>query len=273
MTQEELRLIGLVQLKIMDEVHRLCVEHDITYYMIAGTLLGSVRHGGFIPWDVDIDIGMPRRDYEKFKTVCQKYLSDEYRYCDHLNMKWYPRPHALVCHTKSKIRMKYDPYNPVSEDHGIYIDVFPLDNAPDDMKCRAKQAKALYKLSRFKQYRMPYSNSKNSIKRYLHYAVSGLLSVVPVKAINIYQQKLMKKYCETPTECICSMASRYSYDKQCLSREIYGTPTLMPFEGREYYGPQKAGEYLKRLYGDYMQFPPLEKRLANLEIYSSVEYL
>lgn len=273
MTQEELRKVGLIQLEIMDEVHRICEKHGITYYMIAGTLLGAVRHGGFIPWDLDIDIGMPREAYERFKTVCRTELDERYVYLDHTSHPNYFRPHALVARKDTRLHIKYDHVNPKTMDLGVYLDVFPLDNAPDDETLRQKQAQALRRVRKFKEYRLPYSYSFKKWKRYAHYAVSGLLSWVSVEQINVYQQKLMQKYRQSQTACICSMASQYAYAKQCMPRDIYGTPVLLEFEGRKYYAPEKYTEYLTRLYGDYMQLPPDEKRQANLEVFTSLEFL
>ena len=273
MTQEELRKVGLIQLEIMDEVHRICEKHSITYYMIAGTLLGAVRHGGFIPWDLDIDLGMPREAYERFKSVCASELDGRYVYLDHTSHPNYIRPHALVARKDTKLHIKYDYLNPRIMDMGVYLDIFPLDNAPDQEASREKQAKALKKIRKFKEYRLPYSYSYKRWKRYAHYAVSALLAWAPVSKINDYQQKLMQKYRDEKTECICSMASQYAYKKQCMPRWIYGTPVLLEFEGRKYCAPEKYTEYLNRLYGDYLQLPPVEKRQANLEIYTALEFL
>lgn len=273
MTQEELRKVSLIQLEIMDEVHRICEKHNITYYMIGGTLLGAVRHGGFIPWDLDIDIGMPREDYDSFKTVCQKELGERYVYLDHNSDRNYIRPHAMVARKDTRIHIKYDHVNPKTMDLGVYMDIFPLDNAPDDTKLRQDQANQLIKIRRFKSWRIPYSYSYKAWKRFAHYAVSALLCWAPVREINRRQQALMQKYRGEQTQCICSMASQYSYEKQCMPRDVYGTPVLLAFEGREYYAPEKYGEYLTRLYGDYMQLPPVEKRQANLEVFTSVEFL
>lgn len=273
MTLEELREIGSVQLEIMDEVHRLCVKHGITYYMIAGTLLGAVRHKGFIPWDLDIDIGMPRKDYDRFREVCAEELGANCVYLDLDSHPNYIRPHALVMRRDTRLQIKYDDVNPKTMELGIYLDVFPLDNAPDEESLRQKQAKQLVHVRKFKSWRLPYSYSRKKWKRYAHYAVSGLLSFAPVARINAYQQQLMQRHNGTETACLCSMASQYAYKKQCMPREVYGTPTLLEFEGRQYYGPEQYTEYLTRLYGDYMQLPPEEKRRANLEIYTKVEFL
>ena len=157
MTQEELRKIGLLQLEILNEVHRVCEEHHIAYYMIGGTLLGAVRHKGFIPWDLDIDIAMPREDYERFKQVAQEQMDEKYTYIDHENCRNHIRPHALVIRNDTRIHFKYDSVNPKLHDLGIYLDIFPLDNAPDDERLRKKQAKKLKNIRKLKEYRTPYS--------------------------------------------------------------------------------------------------------------------
>lgn len=273
MTQQQLSQISSIQLQIMDQIHELCVKHSITYYMIAGTLLGAVRHKGFIPWDLDIDIAMPRPEYERFKAVCREELTAPYAYVDLESSRRYPRPHALVVRSDTRVKLKYDHLNPKTMDLGVYLDIFPLDNAPDEEALREKQAKALLRLRKFKSWRLPYSYSYAKWKRWAHYAVSTLLSWVSIRKINIYQQKLMCQYNGQATQCLCSMASQYAYKKQCMSRQIYGTPVLLEFEGRQYYAPEQYKTYLTQLYGDYMQLPPVEERQANLEFYTSLEFL
>lgn len=272
MTTEELRKITHMQLDIMDKIHDICVSENIRYYMIGGTLLGAVRHKGFIPWDLDIDIGMIREDYKKFKNACERYLKEPYVYLDHHKCCLFPRPHALISRMDTRVTTKYDRFNPKIMDLGIYIDVFPLDNAPDDVELRQKQAKRLLQIRKFKGIRIPYSYSHEKWKRIAHFVVSAILFWLPVRTINEYQQKLMMKYEAQDTKCICSMASQYAYTKQCMEKEIYGSPILLEFEGRKYYAPAKYKEYLTRLYGDYMQLPPLEQRNANLEYYTSVVF-
>ena len=273
MTKEELRKISLIQLEMMDQIHEICQSQNITYFMIAGTLLGAVRHKGFIPWDLDIDIAMPREDYERFREACAVHLKSPCAYLDYRSCRLYRRPHALISRTDTEVVTKHDALNPKLMDQGIYIDIFPLDNAPDDPVLRRKQAQKLLRIGKFKCYRIPYSYSYKRWKRYAHYLVSAALCWISVPAINQYQQKQMQKYNGSAnTKYICSMASHYAYSKQCMEREIYGQPVLLEFEGREYYAPAKYKEYLTQLYGDYMQLPPLEKRQANLEAYVSVVF-
>jgi len=272
MTTEDLRKIGLVQMEIMDEIHRICEKYHVTYYMIGGTLLGAVRHGGYIPWDLDIDIAMEREEYDRFKTICLSELDNKYAYVDYCSDPRHDRPHALISKIGTRLEFKYDAVNRRKGKREIYLDVFPLDNAPNDQELRQKQAKHLKFLQRLKVYRMPYSYSYKWWRRYAHYVASVLLSWIPIRTINRIQQDQMKKYDSVATTHICSMASQYAYSKQCMPREIYGEPVLLPFEGRMYYAPAKYEEYLTRIYGDYMKLPPLEKRKANLEVFTSVEF-
>lgn len=275
MTQEELKKISCIQLEMMDEVHRFCEENNITYYMIGGTLLGAVRHKGFIPWDLDIDIAMPRDDYERFKNIYTKtkQLNGRYEYLDYESFQNYMRPHALISHRGTRIKTKYDNVNPCLMELGVYIDIFPLDNAPDDTKEQERHAKQLLSVRKLKGRRLMYSYSYKRWRRWVHYIMAAGLSWISVRKINEYQQALMQKYAKGNTSYICSMASQYAYEKQCMPREIYGEPILLEFEGRYFYAPREYEEYLRRLYGDYMKLPPIEKRQANLEFYTSFEYI
>lgn len=272
MTKEDFRRLQLAQLEIMDEIHRLCIRHGIVYYMIGGTVLGAVRHGGFIPWDLDIDIAMKREDYDHFKEVCEEELSSRFSYRDYANTHNYDHPHALVCINHTILVNKFDKYNPNKENLGIYLDIFPLDNAPVEERARKNQAETIQRLKAYKGYKLGMCYSNHLAKKVVKKMIRGAMFWTSVDRINQKTDQCMRKYNDKSTGYLCSMASHYSYEKQCMPQDIYGVPQLVKFEDREYYAPQKIEEYLTRIYKDYMKLPPEEEQQANLSVFEKVVF-
>lgn len=271
-TNEEFRKLQLTQLEIMDEVHRICQKNKISYYMIGGTALGAVRHQGFIPWDLDIDIAMKRADYDQFKSVCKTELNERFIYRDYTNTHNYDHPHALVCIKNTVLVNKFDKFNPDFENLGIYLDVFPLDNAPEDEVLQRKQTEDLTRIKKIKQYKVAMCYFDNPIKNFVKKFVSKMIFWTSIDKLNVDMDKCMRRYNQEDTGYLCSMASHYSYKKQFMAQDIYGTPQLMVFEDRRYYCPEKVDDYLKKIYGDYMKLPPESEREANLSVFEKVVF-
>ena len=124
MNNKELRKVQLVQLDIAKEVDRICKKHNIKYFLVGGTLIGAVRHKGFIPWDDDLDIGMLRSDYDKFFEIAQKELYKKYEIVDWKIDPYYPHPMAKVVKKGTIYRESKRRDN---GNHGIWIDIFPYD--------------------------------------------------------------------------------------------------------------------------------------------------
>lgn len=272
MTQQDFARLQETQMEIMDVIHSVCINNGVKYYIIGGTLLGAIRHGGFIPWDFDIDIAMERGEYEKFKRVCDYALPEEYSYRDYTNTDGFLHPHALVCKNGTELLTKYDKINGITDSLGIYVDIFPLDHAPDSKRLQERQANRLKFIKKFKSYRAPLSFSNSSIKRIARKIFRMLFFFVSINQINHIQQKEMMRYSSTASQNWCSMSSHYSYQKQCMPKEIYGEPILLDFAGRKYYAPDRYIDYLQRIFGDYMKLPPEEKRKANLDVFYSVKF-
>ena len=272
MTNEEFRKLQTTQLEIMDEIHKICVQNNITYYMIGGTALGAVRHGGFIPWDLDIDIAMKRADYDRFKEVCQTQLNPRFMYRDYTNTPDYDHPHALVCIKNTVLVNKFDKFNPGRENLGIYLDIFPLDNAPDDKEKQTEQKNKVLKIKALKKYKVGMCYQNYKLKRIVKKAVSTAIFWTSVNGINEKMDRIMRQYNDSETGFLCSMASHYSYEKQCMPREIYGTPQLVNFEGRQYYAPQQLDTYLCIIFKDYMKLPPESERTVNLGVFEKVVF-
>lgn len=271
-TADEFKKLQMAQLEIMDEIHSLCAQNNVCYYIIGGTALGAVRHKGFIPWDLDIDIAMPRSSYDRFKKICNAELNGRYVYHDFQNTKDYNHPHALVCIKNSVLKHKFCKYNPSEENLGIYVDIFPLDNAPNKKEDQKKQAKLLKRIKKQKKYKVGYLYDNSKYKRIVKGAIKKLLFWENIDGLNYKFDKVSRRYNSTDTNYLCSMASHFSYEKQCMPKEIYGEPQLVDFENRKFYAPQKIKEYLEIIYGDYMKLPPISERNANMNALESVVF-
>lgn len=270
MTYEQLKQIQQVQLSIMDEIHRVCVQHNLRYYLIGGSALGAVRHGGFIPWDPDIDIAMPREDYEKFVTYYSHELKNGFSCHDYRTDRRHYSPHALVALDNSRIRFKNTGRSPFLTfgDYGIYVDILPLDRVPNDASLRKKHEKELLVIKKWRNYKVCRTNYKNSWLMVTMKVFVSLLLPVSLYKLSKWQQNIAQKYNALPineSTDICSTLSHYKYEKLCMSEKVWGTPTLYCFENRQYYGPEDIVNYLHQLFGDYLALPNEEQRESSLQ--------
>lgn len=273
MNMSEFKKLQEVQVEIMDEVHRICCENNITYYLIGGTALGAVRHGGFIPWDLDIDIAMPRKDYERFAEVCNYALSERFIYRDYRNTAYFMHPHALVCIKNTSLIISHDKLNSREKSlgaHGIYLDIFPLDTAPADTALQEKQISRIERIKKLKFLKRAFRYRKD-IKNYIiKPIISTMIFWTDIDKLNDEFDKECRRYENLDSGLLCSMASHYKYSKQCMPSSVYGKPKLVSFEGRMYYAPEMLEDYLTRIFKDYMKLPPEEERQANLKIFEEV---
>lgn len=271
---ELLEKIHELQLGIMDNIHEICENNNLTYYLIGGSALGAVRHGGFIPWDIDIDIAMPRKDYDLFVNKYSSMLDEKYKCHSWQTEDNYYPPHALVALKGSKMIQRDDYLNPRLKRYGIYLDIFPLDIAPDDEELQKKQAAELVKYKKMKNRKLAITYSKNSfVKRLIKQAVRLMYLPTTINSINKKQHEEMTRYANNESAKFwCSMASHYSYKKQCMPKEIYGTPCLVNFSGRQYFAPQQLDEYLTRIYNDYMKLPDKEHQQYQIDYFVDAKW-
>ena len=276
MNQQELESLQRVQLTIMDEIHTVCVNNGLRYYLIGGSALGAVRHQGFIPWDVDIDIAMPRKDYESFITHYSEQLNPKFCVTDYREERDYIPPHALVTLKKSLLVQELHELNPQMTNHGIFVDVLPLDIAPNNPRQRKSQERDLIRIRLIKEKKVSLIYSKDTpFVIFLKRLRRVLLSPIPLSVLNKQQQRIMMRYDyleEGDNTMWCSMASHYKYEKLCMSKSIFGDPLLMNFAGREYYVPRKVDDYLKRIFGDYMKLPSEKEQLRLRDLFKYAKW-
>lgn len=235
---------------MMHEIHTICIENNIRYTMLGGTLLGALRHGGFIPWDDDIDIAMPWEEYKKFVNLVFNKLNHPWlefhlagyteRYCN---------PFIKAIDSRTTFIEGYSREVP----KGIFIDIFPIVYAGDTKDEALKE----FKKHRFLQSILKRKSFKFETGRLRETVMKFLGSL---RSINYWMDKIDQHY-----DMCCKQRKMYSSDMDGSERGIVPTVffesfSLYPFESYEFMGIADADGYLKLVFGDYMKLPPLEQR-------------
>ena len=244
-------------LKIMDAFDGVCRKHGLRYYMACGTMLGAVRHKGFIPWDDDVDLYMPRPDYEILQKNRKEWLPENLNLCNQQNDITFPHYFAKIedLNTTFVERAYLGHYG------GAWIDIFPIDGAPDNEGERKKH------IRRFRHWRrLQYYVYRNPWK---HGRTPGGLFVWLV-------QKLYSK--EYVNRRLLEVIKEYDFDNHDLlmphndkqktfTKETLGVnPVEYDFEGRKFYGVKDYDKYLTTIFGNYMTPHPVEQRVVHHNI-------
>lgn len=248
LTQEEFLILQQEERTILREIHRICRKYEIPYYIVGGTLLGAVRHGGFIPWDDDIDIAMYRADYDKFKAACAKELGDSFFLQDIYSDPGYNQLMPKI--RKNGTILEYPHTLGLDMHKGVFVDVFMLDyvNKPSKM-VEIKHDVYWFFLNLF--MRKQCHNIKSVIKR-------SIVSLIPAKLIVKFSGFIVSgKKNATYT---VNYASMYGVKKQTFPSDYYGAGTEIQFDDLTVMAPCKYIEILTKIYGNYMELPPIEKR-------------
>ena len=258
-TVDDLKQIELMMLKAFIEC---CNQLGVNYYLIGGSLLGAVRHKGFIPWDDDIDVGMLREDYELFISRGQEFLPDYY-FLQSVNSE------KNILFNYAKIRDSRTTFIETSIkrsaiNHGVYIDIFPLDYYPEDVT----EQKAFDKKRRLlgwrirKEFTLPKQNRGTYIQE-IRRKILGLLFCIKYPNVRkaIEERELLYKSFHS-SGIIANFSGAWG-KKEYVPSEWYGKGETAEFEGLQVRIPAKFEKWLSQVYGDYMELPPEEKREAH----------
>jgi lipopolysaccharide cholinephosphotransferase len=269
LSEEECAQLKQTLLEMHNDIVSLCEEHKITIMLGGGSCLGAIRHNGFIPWDDDLDLMMPRSDYEKLISLYDKGFIDERFQFD------YPNRCVDVKNTFLKIYLRGTTFLDIFDDkksfaNGIFIDVFPIDYAPENKlirRCKALLSDGIQFIctcTLYSQYpsnilKLFYGQDKGAHKRYQMRCFLGkVFSIIPHRLWVYWFDKLNKN--SKPSRLMTVPTGRKHYLSETLPSNVF-TPTVeCSFEGVKSYIPNDYHQYLSNLYGDYLKVPPEDKR-------------
>ena len=240
-----------------------CDRHQLRYYLVGGTLLGAVRHQGFIPWDDDIDVGMPRKDYERFLELVKQEPVNEHLVAISGEDGTLSNPYCELIHTGTHLERNSSQYiREKCQVLHLFLDIFPQDGWPESDEEAVKLARQM----KHKRYMIQNARAKIGKGTSVGHIIAKTPVVLLMRCIG-YQRVINQ---------MNRIATRYDYDhskyvgaitygiygpgERCLHDEVVAF-TNVTFEGRQYCAPGCYDKYLRQIFGDYMVLPPEEKRI------------
>ena len=266
---EVLKAIQQTELSILKDFVKVCDAHGLVYFGVGGTTIGAVRHKGFIPWDDDIDIAMPREDYEKLLVIFEEEYADKYRIVNTEHYETFPLMTTRIC--LKGTRFKEYALKDIKAPLGIFLDLYAYDKVSDNPRKAKKQAWDAWFWSKILILRsiadpvLPVSGFRAALIRLACRMAHAVLSGLHVSRLKIYQkayeattrynhEKHTKKW-----NYICDTSP---YISTYYVEDIFPLQKL-PFEDMELNFPKNYGRNLRGMFGDYMQLPPEDKRKSH----------
>lgn len=233
-----------------------CDENHLSYYLDGGTLLGAVRHKGFIPWDDDIDIAMPREDYERLVSLSQTQPIDPDYFVACIDLKNCPYPFIKIFNRNIRITNTMNTLHPY-----LWLDIFPLDGFRElsdyemkrDARYLSRNALLLEKAC------CQFGSGKTPLRKFVNLF---LIAFAKIPGAYFWGRKIdtyCKRYKISESEYLAQLA--WGGIEFYLEKEAFLEPVLVEFEGNFYKAPGSIDEYLRKHYGNYMELPPIEKRV------------
>lgn len=246
-----------LQLEMLVEIDKYCNANNIQYSLAYGTLLGAVRHQGYIPWDDDIDIMMLRDDYEKFIS---SFRTPHMEALYHQKSKSYYLPFAKVVRTDTVMEEDVS----IKSDMGVYIDVFPIDTLPS----RKINRKVLFTLRRilnsiyqFKVVRL--SSHRGRVKNIILGMGKLLCKPISMHCLLTGMERLSRIHAGKPS-CYCSpIADIDRTSGRVFVKDLFTSYTSLNFEGKSFQAISSYDAWLSQVYGDYMALPPADKQVSH----------
>lgn len=250
-----LRKVQMVQLEMLVEVDRICKKCGIKYNIIAGTLLGAIRHGGYIPWDDDADVALLRPEYEKFRKACKTELdTSRFIFQDHRNTKGYRWGYGKLRRKDTLFLREYQEHMPYMQ--GVFIDIFPLDGVPDNYFMRSVKNFECFCVRKILWSRVGKIAEKNFWKRQVY----KILDKIPEEDIFQYYHGMIRSANRKRTRMVRILMFPTPNDEWGYYRNWYENSVDTVFEEKVFQGIKDYDSYLSFKFGNYMELPPEEKR-------------
>lgn len=249
--------IHRVELGNLAQFTQLCTELNLPYLLLGGSLLGAIRHQGFIPWDDDVDVGLLRADYDRFLAAAPKRLADSHYFLQTPTSD----PNYALSYAKLLDRNTYieEKNNVNNARKGVFIDIFPLDRIPEEPAQQREQ------LAKFQWY-----NTRILLQLRYHLVSNPLMKLqsplgadqlADVQALKAARDTVMTQYqARTDLPHVKNLASQYAYDKEVFTVDQVSQLTTVPFENLTVQVPADYATILTTMYGDYHALPPKTQR-------------
>lgn len=264
MTKLNIDEIKKIELNILDEFHKYCEKNNLRYYLAYGTLLGAIRHKGFIPWDDDIDVVMPRPDYNKFllltaeKGITEHYDTVLYKGCTKKSI--YPFMKVI-----DNTTIVYEPGKAEKNTSGIWIDIFPLDGYPEDS---IKGLELFNSNMKFRHLQdilttSPFSKKQSLLKKIIKGCIiRPFLMLYGLNRICEKMNTIVQSY-NFENSKLCSDILWGESSTAVFEKEKLEPFELTSFENKQFRIPYCWKDFLEKNYGDYMQLPPENQRISH----------
>ncbi len=260
---QELQQLHEVLLLIADEIDRICRENSINYTIYAGTMIGAMRHKGFIPWDDDFDVAMLREDYNRFIKVCESGLKREFRLITPETVDTYSYGFAKIALIGTS--MVQGGYSKPHEGVEINVDIFPFDKVPSSSLLQFfHRTKNYCYIKLLQEHYDGYYVKNASIFKRIGFGLLSIINRFTDKRKLVFSlEKNAMKYQNTNAHYVTSMGSSYGYRKEIQNITVFEDYKDVEFEGHLYKIISNPDSLLASVYGDYMQLPPVEERHAH----------
>lgn len=263
LSPQELRAIQEKSLEILVYFKEFCQKHGLLFYFCGGCCIGAIRHKGFIPWDDDIDVFMPRKDYERLAQLWPKEADPQYAYC-RSDKGHYLRSLLSAISDENTTFIK-ERQQDLDISHGIRLEILPLDGCPESRFARKRQILWALIYSMFNNNEAPTSKGKGA-----YLLGRFLLTLTPTQGMRYrvwrLAEKRMSRWPITPeTKHITELCARYQYMVNDYPAEAFASAKWVEFEGLSMPVPIGYDTYLRMAFGDYMQLPPEEERIPKHE--------